>query len=126
MLRSILLFFFSCILFVEPSVAQTFKAELGFGVMGTQISGDDLSGFNKAGICAGVGIRAALSTKTSLGFRMLYFQKGSRMPLKNDGTDSAYYLLRLSYVEVPLLLRFQVTKKLFAEAGPSLGYLFKT
>ena len=121
---------FICCMFILvlplASQAQRFKAEITAGVMGTQISGDELSGFNKAGIYAGLGVRLKLSDPASLGFRMLYFQKGSRMPLKNDGTDSAYYLLRLSYVEVPMMFRYQFTKKFYAEAGPSLGYLLKT
>lgn len=105
---------------------QVFKGELTFGVMGTQVSGDDLSGFNKAGIYGGAGVRADFNGNAGLGFRMLYFQKGSRMPLKNDGTDSAYYLLRLSYLEVPLMFRYKVSKKIYLEAGPSLGYLLKS
>lgn len=115
-----------CTAFVQGVNAQAFKAEIACGVMGTQVSGDDLSGFNKAGIYAGAGVRIKFNEKAGVGFRILYFQKGSRMPLKNDGTDSAYYLLRLNYVEVPLMFRYRLSKKLYLEAGPSLGYLFKS
>ena len=122
----LLLICFISLSVTEKGFAQAFKAELTFGVMGTQVSGDDLSGFNKAGIYAGAGIRTRFNDRSGAGFRMLFFQKGSRMPLKNDGTDSAYYLLRLNYLEVPLMFRYSISKKLYAEAGPSLGYLFKS
>jgi hypothetical protein len=110
----------------SPGLAQRFKAELMASVVGSQVSGDNLQGFNKAGFMGGAGVRTFFNDKWSLGFRVAYFQKGSRKPLKGDGTDSAFYLLRLGYVEMPLMLRYKSEKNFFVEAGPSLGYLLSS
>lgn len=106
--------------------AQRFSAELQLGIAGTQMSGDQLSGFNKAGLIAGGGVRLEFSEKNSIGFRMLYFQKGSQKRLKNDGTDTAYYLLRLQYLEMPINIRHSFNERFFAELGPTVGYLIKS
>ncbi|MBK7889070.1 MAG: outer membrane beta-barrel protein [Bacteroidetes bacterium] len=115
-----------CICFTPGVHAQQFRAEMTAGIVGSQVSGDQLGGFNKAGLLAGIGVRTNLSEKTEAGFRMLYLQKGSRKPLKNDGTDSAFYLLRLNYIELPFTIRYHATKNFSLEAGPSLGYLIKS
>lgn len=114
------------ILFHSFLHAQQFRGELAVGIAGSQVSGDQLGGFNKAGILGGIGVRTTINKHADIGFRMLYLQKGSRKPLKNDGTDSSFYLLRLNYIEFPLTVRYHTTKNLSIEAGPSLGYLVKS
>ena len=99
-----------CISFTSEVKAQQFRGEVTAGIVGSQVSGDQLGGFNKAGLLAGIGVRTSLSEKVEAGFRMLYLQKGSRKPLKNDGTDSAFYLLRLNYIELPFTIRYHATK----------------
>ena len=102
---------------------QRFTGELTGGMAGTQVSGDQLSGFDKGGIMAGAGVRMKLGKKSDLGFRILYFQKGSRKPSDLENGDPSYYLLRLNYLEVPILYRNKFYKKFFVEAGPSIGFL---
>lgn len=111
---------------VPRAQAQIFQAELTVAVAGSQLSGDQLSGFDKAGLMAGAGIRLRLHEQWSAGFRLLYLQKGSRLPSKGDGTDSAFYLCRLNYIECPLAVRYQPTARFWLEAGPSLGYLISS
>ncbi len=125
MLKTVSLGFLLLILYGKFQIveAQRFRGELTAGVAGSQISGDQLGGFNKAGLLAGIGVRTQLSQKLEAGFRMLYLQKGSRKPLKNDGTDSSYYLLRLNYIDIPFTIKYHVSKSIALEAGPSLGYL---
>jgi hypothetical protein len=125
LMRSLIIFIFISI-FSLNSYSQGFRAEIQAGVAGSQVSGDQLAGFNKSGILLGAGVRTSLKEGMSLGFRMLLLQKGSRKPSKLDQGDPSYYLLRLNYIEIPVQLRFAFGKKLFAEAGPSLGYLFKS
>lgn len=114
-----------CIL-VENCPAQTFKLQLQFGVAGTQMSGDQLSGFDKPGLFAGAGVYSDLSQKTGLGFSMLFFQRGSQKRLKNDSTDTEYYLLRLNYIEVPISFRYKLKERFTFQAGPSIGYLISS
>jgi hypothetical protein len=103
--------------------SQRFTGELIGGMAGTQVSGDQLSGFDKGGILTGAGVKMKLGTKSDLGFRILYFQKGSRKPSDLENGDPSYYLLRLNYLEVPILYRNKIYKKFFVEAGPSIGFL---
>lgn len=106
---------------VNSVTAQRFKAELFAGVAGTQLSGDNLSGFNRAGAYAGAGIRTDLNKSMSIGFRAGIFQKGSQSRVRSDGPDSAYYRLRINYLEFPLCLRYTLRPALYVELGPSLG-----
>lgn len=93
------------------------------GINGSQISGDQLAGFHKAGIFGGIGVRIRLNDKLDLGFRLAYSQKGSRKPVRSDSTGNTFYLLRLQYIECPLTLRYRLRDKFYLEAGPSLAYL---
>ena len=105
---------------------QVFRAEVTGGIVGSQISGDELSGFNKAGIYAGLGVRTSVNQEFDLGFRIIYFQKGSRKRLKSEEPDSSFYLLRLNYFEIPLTLRYVISKSFYVEAGPSMGFLINS
>ena len=105
--------------------AQRFKAVLQGSIAGSQVSGDELSGFNKPGLLAGAGVRTGLKKDLSLGFKILYLQKGSRKPSKLDQGDPSTYLLKLNYIEVPIQFRYKAGKKLILEFGPSIAYLVK-
>jgi len=117
--------FYLLIFFCTTLNAQRFKAVLQGSLAGTQVSGDELSGFNKAGLLAGAGVITALKKDLSLGFKILYLQKGSRKPSKLDQGDPTTYLLKLNYIEVPIQFRYKAGKKLFLEFGPSIAYLVK-
>ena len=106
-----------------PSVAQQFSAGVLAGVSATQISGDQLSGFNKAGIVAGGFVSTTLSPKFDLALGITYFQKGSKKNTDPDKEDYTYYRLRLNYFDMPLLLQWKYNKKLIFEAGPSVAVL---
>jgi hypothetical protein len=119
LITAILIFIIS-----HKASAQNFKGELYGGAVGSQVSGDELSGFNKGGFAIGAGVRLSIDDKSSIGFRLGYIQKGSRKPSAEvDGVPS-FYLMRLHYIEMPILYRYRMGKKLYFEAGPSLGYLF--
>lgn len=106
--------------------AQRFKAGLRAGITGTQISGDQLGGFDKAGIVAGGMVSTTLSQKFDLGFEILYIQKGSRKNADPEKGDYVSYLLRLNYFEVPVLLQWKYSKRFTFEAGPTFGALVGT
>lgn len=124
-MRRLLLICLYCFIFLN-SDAQRFRSEIQVGVVGSQVSGDDLSGFDKAGFLGGIGVRTDLKKKCSIGFKILYLQKGSRKPSKLDQGDPTYYLLQLNYLEVPIQFRYLIGKKIYVEAGPSFAYLVKS
>lgn len=100
--------------------SQGFNAGIRAGICGTQVDGDTYEGFNKAGITAGIFVSRKLSDNFSLQLELNYIQKGSRKPLDDFNT---FYLMRLNYVEVPLLLQWHASKNIDIFAGPSLAKL---
>jgi hypothetical protein len=102
--------------------AQNFHAGLIAGISTTQVAGDQLSGFNKVGIIAGGFVNAKAGEKTSLQMEILFIQKGSRKPVDTDNNNE-FYVMRISYIEVPLLFKWQAAQKFNIEAGPSFGTL---
>jgi hypothetical protein len=101
--------------------AQSFDAGLRFGMTATQVGGDQLEGFDKAGLLAGGYVSRDISQRSSIAMEMIFIQKGSRKPL--DKTDNSYYLMRLNYIEVPLVFRWKASKKFILETGPSFSVL---
>ncbi len=116
-LQILFLFFFTTTNFL---FAQNFNAGLRIGVCGSQVDGDDLGGYNKAGLIAGAYVSRKFSEHFTLQMEMVYIQKGSRKP---TDLNNSYYRLRVHYVEVPLLVHFHVSKKIDLTAGPSFGTL---
>src|SRR5258706_10632378 len=95
------IFFLFFILITNLIYAQNFNAGLRFGIDGSQVNGDNLSGFNKAGIIAGAYVSRKFSDLISLQMEMVYIQKGSRKP---TDMNNSYYRLRVHYIEVPVLV----------------------
>jgi hypothetical protein len=108
------------LLFPFTSFAQKFNAGIRAGLVASQVDGDTYEGFDKAGVTAGLYVNRSFSDKFSLQLEMNYIQKGSRMPV--DDLNN-YYLMRLTYVEVPLLLQWHVSNSFTLFGGPSYGVL---
>ncbi len=100
--------------------AQRFNAGLRMGICASQVNGDNLSGYNKSGLIAGVFVNRKFSDLISMQMEMVYIQKGSRKP---TDVNNSYYRLRVHYIEVPLLVVFHVAKKFDITAGPTFGTL---
>lgn len=101
---------------------RRFSAGAKIGLSSSQVSGDDLAGFHKAGLTAGLFSSVKFSKKWSGQFELLFVQKGSKYAGNPDAGDLNYYRLQLNYMEVPVLIQYQF-KKLCIEAGPGFGYL---
>jgi len=100
-----------------------FKGGIEGGVMGTQVDGDTLSGYDKAGVRIGGFIERAVNDQISMQFAMLYVQKGSKGE-QNPDDLSSYYRINLHYIDMPLTARYHHASGLIGEAGLGLGYLF--
>jgi hypothetical protein len=118
--------FIVLLLFVPNSYAQEFKGGLKGGICASQVSGDDLSGFDKAGLILGGYVARSLSERVALQMEIMYIQKGSRKNARPDKGDYQSYIMRLNYIEIPVLLNWRHKKKWGFEIGPSIGYLFKS
>ncbi|MGC8864163.1 MAG: porin family protein [Bacteroidales bacterium] len=109
---------FSC----AESRAQQVFGGLVFGVNGSQVAGDVASGYDKAGIHAGIFAYTHLSEKSVFQMELVYSQKGAR---KNPSEKNGYqqYLLRLNYIDLPFIYKYIYNEQLSFEAGLSYGYL---
>lgn len=122
-----IIFIFTLLLCATFTVsAQRFKAGLRMGIAATQVSGDQLSGYNKAGIVAGGIVSTELSQKFDVSMEILYFQKGSRKNANVERDDYTTYLLRINYFEIPVLVNWKFSKRFSFEAGPTFSALVST
>ena len=120
-LVSLLLFFLSV-----HSFAQSFRAGILAGVAATQVDGDNLSGYYKAGPIVGGISNFNWNKKLSTQFEIMYIQKGSRSKVDTLGIQP-FYKMNLQYVEVPLsvIYHFEAKGKWMLETGLSLAWLLK-
>ncbi len=103
----------------------------GAGIVGmtlSQIDGDDLFGFNKLGVSAGVKVRFNLKKKLDGNVELLYSQRGSSTNLfRRDAEDD---IISINYFELPIYLSvndWYIEKedyyKISGHAGLSYGNL---
>ena len=100
--------------------AQNFGGGLILGLSTSQVSGDNLGGFNKAGLLAGGFIDLQLRNTLKIQMEMTFIQKGSNNPNMNENT---YSDISLSYVEIPLLLKYQQSSTIAIEGGIETAFL---
>ncbi len=106
----------------KTSKEYDFRAGATAGVSTSQVSGDNLGGFNQFGLAGGFYTHRAFSSKFSAEVQLLFIQKGSRKAANPEKGDYTTYNLRLNYIEIPLFARYHQGNFRFY-GGPSLGAL---
>ena len=114
----------SVLFFTINTHAQTFKSGIIAGFNVSQISGDDLGGYDKPGPVVGLFLNKEVNQKWQTELQMIYIQKGSRKYPDIKNGDNTRYSLNLNYIEVPILLKYKV-KRFLVVGGISNGVLFK-
>ena len=106
--------------FVNPSslLAQEFKGVIILGASASQIDGDDLGGFDKAGFQVGAGVSFPISEKFLLQPEIMFSQKGSKSR-KNE----PYFNWQLNYIDMPLMINYIFDDKIDFQAGIGFNYL---
>jgi len=114
-----------CVFLAINIKAQNFGGGIVLGLSTSQIAGDNLGGFNKAGLLIGIFANKDISDYLSLQMEMTYTQKGSNNPKMNDYSHPNYERpdISLSYIEVPLLIQYHQSNKLKIECGVLTGSL---
>lgn len=105
--------------------SQSFGGGTIFGISTSQVGGDDISGFNKAGLLLGVFANRKLSGLTAFQMEITYIQKGSNNPKMNE-IDHPNYLkadISMSYIEIPFLIQYKQSDKINIEGGVLLAWL---
>ncbi len=112
------------LLFSCPALfSQSFHGGLIAGLIASQVDGDSYSGYNKAGLQAGVFVSSELLPWLDVRMEIKYTSRGARNPANDDNTGS--YLLGLQYIDVPVMASLKYRKIVAFELGLIPGYLFK-
>lgn len=104
--------------------AQNFVGKIILGMNGSQIDGDGLSGYYKAGLVAGGGVRFPVTDKLSIGPEILYSMKGAKTSfdqVTKFGYDITIY--RLNYVDMPIVAEYKIDRGPEIEGGVIVSYL---
>ena len=111
--------FIFCGFLTLSNQAQNFGGGIILGLSTSQVGGDDLGGFNKAGILAGIFANKSISELLSIQMEMNYIQKGSNNPDMNDykSKNVGKADISLNYIEVPILMQYQQNSTLKIEGG---------
>lgn len=119
-------FFCVVLLLISFHVAfsQTIGGEVIAGMNVAQVDGDEVVGYRKVGLNAGVGAILNIKNSWYVSIETLFSQKGAfkKYPPSSD-TDYPYYDLRLNYAEVPLLFHYNDKNKMIFGVGASYGRL---
>ena len=113
------------LLFLLPLMgfSQRFNGGVLAGGNVSQVDGDTYEGYHKVGYQAGAFVYLRVSPHSSFQMEMEYFQKGSRKVSNPDMGDMNDYLLRIHYLEIPILYQYTFAKRVQAEIGPAVDVL---
>ena len=113
--------FFLFILSGQVSAQKKFEAGFVLGFNTSQISGDNLGGFDRLSPNGGLFVKREINEKIDWRLEMAYLGKGSKNVPGPEDPATDYYLLRIHYIELPLVVSYNVKPKWRIEAGPSVG-----
>jgi len=106
---------------------RKFTAGIAVGMNLCQVDGDNLSGFSKVGLNVGPVLHINFDEKWGLGFEMLYSQKGSNSVGTGyspyGGNYYAKYKINVNYIELPLVLYYNLQPKYQFGIGASYNLL---
>ncbi|MDD3742822.1 MAG: porin family protein, partial [Lentimicrobiaceae bacterium] len=107
----------------QSAWAQEFIGGIHIGLVGSQVAGDTYSGYNKAGLNAGGWVSLPIGKKSFLQMELGYIQKGSRENPDQEKGQYDTYIMRLGYVTLPLIYRYQYNNLMGFEGGFSANFL---
>jgi len=117
----ILLVFITCYSFWSHAQPETIKSKLILGILGAQIDGDQLGGFDKPGLVAGMAMEMKIAKRFSVQPEIVYNQKGAR-----SNSKSLYFaIIRLSYINLNGVVNLYLRDNIALQGGLSYGVLFR-
>lgn len=122
--RSIVLLCLCLMMGTGLSYGQGFKGGLTFGITGSQINGDDIAGYDKFGLMAGVFVYTTKNPEQAFKTGAYYIGKGSRKRENPDQGDYHTIKNHLDYVEIPFLYLYR-WERFSAEGGLAAAYLIR-
>lgn len=117
--RGTALFIFFLIIVTSSLRAQRFNGGVMIGGDVSQVDGDTYDGYHKFGYLGGAYVSLQVSPHSSFQMELEYIQKGSRRNADTVTNGGNTYLLRLHYIEIPVLYQYTFKKRFYFEAGPA-------
>ncbi|MBX2841996.1 MAG: PorT family protein [Flammeovirgaceae bacterium] len=111
---SVLFLFFTAHL----ASCQSFGGQIIVGLNVSQIDGDDIGGFDKAGLLLGGAVTFPLSEKMQLQPEISYSQKGSR-----SRENEPFFIWKLNYIDIPITVNYIFKEKYIFQGGLGGNYL---
>ena len=102
---------------------QRFDAGLIGGLNASQVDGDLYRGYHKPGVILGAYVQTDIAPAIFASFELKYSQKGSRYQYDEDHPEESTYIMRLGYIDIPVILGFRTSDQIMVIAGASAGYL---
>lgn len=116
--------FVLCFNFTHHSQAQSFVGKLILGVNGSQIDGDGIGGYNRAGLVAGVGAEFPIDGRWTVQPEVFYSQRGSQSSTDEQDMQQIFTTFVMNYVDLPVVFQFYAKDNLIFHGGPAVSYLF--
>lgn len=122
---------FFCLVNAE---AQSFNGGLLAGAVTSQVNGDGYAGYHQLGWTAGAYVGLPIGENSTLQTELKYSLFGSHSDVKEEEYGLNYYNLRLHYIEMPIMFRYNLGRFnvsgrsldfVTLEIGPSLDFLMR-
>lgn len=99
---------FSLIILCANVDSQIFNGGLIIGPVSSQVDGDNLAGYKKAGLQFGGWTSYDFNNKWSGQFEIKYIMKGSHKPKNLNTGDYTRYMMQLNYIDFPILASYNL------------------
>jgi len=121
MKRFILAIFF--VFSISFVFGQRFDAGLIAGFNASQVEGDDLKGYHKVGLLAGIYVQTDIAPAIVAGMEIKYSQKGARNKYDPKQPEVDKYIMRLGYIDIPIFMGFRANQRSIIIGGIAPGVL---
>jgi hypothetical protein len=117
----ILLVFMTFCSFCTQAQTETIKPKIILGILGAQIDGDQMAGYDKPGMVAGMAMEMKVAKRFSLQPEIVYDQKGAR----SNSKSIFFSIIRLSYINLNGTFNFYIKENIALQGGLYYGVLFR-
>lgn len=111
------------LLFTAAAFSQGFHGGIMAGGVLSQVQGESYGGFNKPGFYGGVFVNYNFGKLHTVQLELDFIQKGSRDNNNPENGPYENFLLRVNYLEIPVLYQIHFLKRLTFEIGPAFDIL---
>jgi hypothetical protein len=111
----------------DKKVKQSiFRPYVVAGMNAAQVDGDDVAGYTKLGFNGGGGTFIMLPKNFSVGFEIIYSQKGAITTKNNRSPQFDYFKLNIDYLDVPVMFSYHDKQRAIFGLGVILNNLVRT